>query len=112
MRRGQIWWAELPDASGSGPAGRRPALVVSSDAYNQSAIQTVVIAVVTSNTKAANVPGNVWVSSEESGLSRDSVVNVTQLFTLDKRDLTEAAGELAPESLELVDHGLRLALQL
>jgi mRNA interferase MazF len=112
VKRGEIWWAGLPDESGSGSAGRRPALVISSDGYNQSTIQTVVVAVVTSNTKAANFPGNVWVSSDESGLPIDSVVNVTQLFTLDKRDLTERVGELAPESLDLVDHGLRTILQL
>ncbi len=112
MRRGEIWWAELPDPSGSGPGGRRPALVISSDGYNRSGIQTVVIAVMTSNTKAANFPGNVWVSGEESGLSRDSVVNVTQLFTLDKRDLSERVGELALDSLDLVDLGLRTVLEL
>lgn len=66
----------------------------------------------TSNTRAANLPGNVWVSSEESGLPKDSVVNVTQLFTLDRSDLAERTGALSPSSLRLVDDGLRLALEL
>lgn len=112
MRRGEVWWAGLPEPTGSGPAGRRPALIVSGDAFNASAIRTVVIAVMTSNTRAANLPGNVWVSSEESGLPKDSVVNVTQLFTLDRSDLAERTGALSPSSLRLVDDGLRLALEL
>jgi mRNA interferase MazF len=112
VRRGTLWWIDLPEESGSAPAFRRPALVVQADAFNRSRIATVVIALLTSNLKLADAPGNVVVRARESGLPRDSVVNVTQLYTVDKSMLTQRCGHLGGRTMRLVDAGLRLVLEL
>jgi mRNA interferase MazF len=112
IQRGEIWWADLGDPSGSGPAGNRPVLVVQADAFNRSRLGTVIVAVVTSNLALAEAPGNVLLRQEETGLPRDSVVNVSQLVTLDKRALAERAGVLSFGLQQHVDDGVRLALGL
>jgi mRNA interferase MazF len=111
-RRGDIWWADLGPVEGSRPAKRRPVLIVQSDQYNESRIATVVVAVVTLNTGLAAMPGNVFLPSAATGLPRDSVVNVTQLYTLNKTDLTDRAGDLVGDLLNEVDTGLRKVLRL
>src|ERR1700736_3784418 len=90
--RGGLYWADLCVATGSRPAKRRPVLVISAEAYNRSRIATVLVAVVTSNTRLATMPGNVFLPGSATGLPRDSVVNVTALVTLNNTDLTEQAG--------------------
>ena len=110
--RGDIWWADLGPAEGSRPAKRRPVLVIQGDHYNDSRIATVIVAVVTSNTDLAAMPGNVFLPAAATGLPRDSVVNVTQLYTLNKTDLTDRAGVLIGDLLNEVDRGLRQVLQL
>jgi mRNA interferase MazF len=110
--RGDLWWADLGPAAGSRPAKRRPVLVIQSDPYNDSRIATVIVAVVTSNTDLAAMPGNVFLPAAATGLPRDSVVNVTQLYTLNKTDLTDRAGLLLADLLKDVDAGLRQVLQL
>jgi mRNA interferase MazF len=112
IRRGSIHWADLGEVAGSKPAKRRPVLVVSSDAYNRSRLTTVVVAVITSNTERAAMPGNVFLPAMASGLPKDSVVNVTALATLDKVDLAGLVGDLDATLLEDVDRGLRRALGL
>lgn len=112
MQRGEIWWADLGEPRGSGPAGNRPVLVVQADAFNRSKIGTVVAAVVTSNLALGVAPGNVVVRTEETGLPRDAVVNVSQVVTLDRRDLGAKAGALFLDTMRLVDSGLRLVLDL
>lgn len=112
IRRGAVWWAELPDAAGSGPGFRRPVVVVSSDAFNTSRIQTVTVVVLTSNPRLADAPGNVRVRAKEAGLPKESVANVSQVLTVDKDVLTARAGQLRPVTLEQVAAGLRLALDL
>jgi mRNA interferase MazF len=112
MRRGELWWASLPDPIGSGPGFRRPLLIVQSNDFNQSAIPTVTCAVMSSNLRLERAPGNVRVRARASGLSRDSVVNVSQLITVDKRVLTAQIGRLAPDLLRDVDMGIRLVLAL
>jgi mRNA interferase MazF len=84
IRRGEIWWAALGSPSGSGPGYRRPVLVVSSDDFNASALSTVLAAAITSNLRRADAPGNVRLARRSSGLPRESVVNVSQLVTLDR----------------------------
>jgi mRNA interferase MazF len=111
-RRGAIWWADLGPAEGSRPAKRRPVLVIQSDPYNDSRIATVIVAVVTSNTDLATMPGNVFLPAAATGLPRDSVANVTQLYTLNKTDLTDPVGLLIGDLLKDVDAGLRQVLQL
>jgi mRNA interferase MazF len=111
-RRGEIWWASVPDPAGSGPGSRRPYLIVSANSFNESRIETVIALVITSNLRLANAPGNVRVSGRGTGLSKPSVVNVSQMITIDKRFLTERVGRLPHALLAEVDHGLRLVLSL
>ena len=112
MRRGEIWWASLPDPVGSGPGFRRPLLIVSANSFNASRINTVTAAVITSNLKLADAPGNVRLPTRGTGLTTPSVVNVSQLITVDKSSLTKKIGRLMPRLLNTVDEGLRLALSL
>ena len=112
MQRGEIWWADLPDPRGSEPGFRRPVLVVQADSFNASRIQTAIVAVITSNLLLGSAPGNVLLPAGSAGLARDSVVNVSQLLTLDRAHLTEHAGTLPAKLQRAIDDGLRLALQL
>lgn len=110
FRRGEIWWATLPKPLGSGPGFRRPVLVIQSDAFNASQIGTVIVAAITSNTELARAPGNVRLDTTQSHLPKDSVVNVSQLATIDRRILTEHVTSLSAELMDRVDAGLRLVL--
>lgn len=110
--RGEIWWASLPKPRGPEPGYRRPVLVVQSDVFNRSAISTVLVAAITSHIRLANAPVNVPLSRRESGLPRDSVVNVSQLLTLDKRYLLARVRNLPAASVREVDAGLRHLLSL
>jgi mRNA interferase MazF len=112
IRRGEIWWADLADPDGSGPGYRRPVLILQSDGFNRGNIRTVIIAVITSNEKLAELPGNVLLSTKASRLRRESVVNVSQLFTIDKDLLLEKVGMLREQYVAQVDLGLRLVLGL
>jgi len=111
-RRGEIWWADLPEPRRSEPGYRRPVLVVQADSFNRSRIRTVIVAVITSNMDLANAPGNVLLKADTSGLPRDSVVNVSQLLTLDRDFLSSQAGVLPPRLQHSVDKGLRTVLEL
>ena len=112
MERGEIWWASLRPPRASEPGYRRPVLIVSSDAFNRSAIRTVIAAVITSNTRLSKAPGNVALTQRESGLPKTSVVNVSQVITLDKSYLSERVKKLSQRRLHAVDNGIRLALSL
>jgi mRNA interferase MazF len=112
MYRGEIWWANLPNPVGSEPGYRRPVLVVQDDIFTQSRISTVIVVVITSNIQLAEAPGNVLLPRAVSGLSRDSVANVSQIFTVDKTFLTERIGSLPNYLQEEVDEGLRIVLYL
>jgi len=110
--RGSICWADLGEAHGSKPAKRRPVLVIQSDPFNASRLNTTIAAVITSNTALAVIPGNVFLPAAVSGLPKDSVINVTALATLDKTDLEEPAGYAPASLMEQVDRGLRRVLGL
>ena len=112
IRRGEIWWADLPEPRRSEPGYRRPVLVVQANSFNCSRIQTVIVAVITGNTELAHAPGNVLLPAKLTGLPRDSVVNVSQLLTLDRGFLTAQAGVLPARMQRSVDEGLRTVLQL
>lgn len=112
MRRGEVWWANLPDPAGSAPDYRRPVLISQLDAYTVSAIKTIAVLSITSNLRLANSPGNLLITPKQSGLPRDSVVNVSQILTIDKTALIERVGALSPRSMERVDKGVRLVLGL
>lgn len=112
IRRGELWWADLPKPRGSEPGFRRPVLVIQADAFNRSTIQTVIVAVITSNLRLADAPGNVALPARASRLPRDSVVNVSQLVTLDRVFLTEHISNLPVRLQAAVDAGLRLVLEV
>ncbi|RFF32402.1 type II toxin-antitoxin system PemK/MazF family toxin [Wenzhouxiangella sediminis] len=112
MKRGEIWWASLPEPSGSGPGFRRPVLVIQSNPFNASKIATVVVAVITSNLRLAAAPGNVRIARSESGLGKPSVVNVSQVLTLDRSLLTERVRSLSPARLTEINQGLKVVLGL
>ena len=112
MRRGEIWWASLPDPQGSGPGLRRPVLVIQDNPFNESRIRTVVVTAVSSNLRLAEAPGNVLLNEDESKLAKDSVINVSQILAVDKSFLTEQVSVLRADVMASVDAGLRLVLGL
>jgi mRNA interferase MazF len=112
MLRGELWWADLGLPRGSAPALRRPVLVISADQYNRSELQTVMVVVLTSNTRLAALPGNVAVSADVSGLDMESVVNVTQVATIDRSTLEQRVGALPDWLMAQVDAGLERVLSL
>lgn len=112
IERGQIWWADLGEPSGSEPGFRRPILVVQSDAFNRSRLRTVVAVILTSNLRLVEAPGNVLVPAKASGLRKDSVVNVSQIITVDRDFLSQPAGRIRGQLLKDVENGLRLVLAL
>ncbi len=112
MRRGDIWWATLPPASGSGPGGRRPVVVIQADLFTRSRIRTVVVVIVTSTLALANVGGNVLLPQAVSGLDRDSVANVSQVLSIDKSALTDFIGLLPDYLIYQIEDGLRTILDL
>jgi mRNA interferase MazF len=110
--RGEIWWASLPDPIGSEPGYRRPVLIIQDDTFTQSRINTIIVVSITSNIQLAEAPGNVFLSCNATGLPKDSVANVSQVLTVDKKFLAERTGML-PEHLQAeVDEGLRTILYL
>jgi len=110
ISQGEIWWADLPQPTGSGPGFRRPVVVVQGDSLNRSRIGTVVCIPLTSNVKWAKAPGNIMLSPRLTGLSRDSVANVSQIVSLDKALLTDRAGKLPGAQLALVLSGIDVML--
>lgn len=112
MYRGEVWWANLPDPVGSEPGYRRPVLVVQDDTFTQSRISTVIVVIITSNIQLAEAPGNVLLPKGATGLSRDSVANVSQILTVDKAFLVECIGSLPNDLQEEIDDGLRTILYL
>lgn len=112
IQRGDVWWTELGEPEGSSPGFRRPVIIVQADAFNRSRIGTVIAITLTSNLRLADAPGNVFIPRRASGLSKDSVANVSQLITLDRASLTERVGPLSGELLNQVNRGLRLVLDL
>lgn len=110
--RGDVCWADLGEPRGSKPAKRRPVLVIQADAYNASKLSTTLVAVITSDTALAAMPGNVFLPAVASGLPKDSVLNVTALVTVDKADLDPPVSRLPASLMTEIDRGLRRVLNL
>jgi mRNA interferase MazF len=108
MQRGAIWWADLPEPVSAAPGYRRPVLLIQANAFTDSRIATVVAIIITSNLRIAAAPGNVLLPAAESGLSK----NVSQIVTLDKHTLDEPIGQASARTLELIENGIRLVLDL
>ena len=112
IERGQIWWTDLGEPRGSERGFRRPVLVLQRDEVNQSRIHTVVVCVLTSNTALAPAPGNTLLPRRQTKLRKDSVVNASQLLTLNRNDLEELAGVVPAGLMAQVEEGLRWFLKL
>ncbi|PID41938.1 MAG: mRNA interferase MazF2 [Proteobacteria bacterium] len=112
MKRGEIWWVTLGEPRGSEPGFRRPIVIVSSDAFNDSAINTVLAAVITSNTRLADAPGNIRLPKRTSKLSKESVINISQIITIDKACLDERVSKLNQQFLGSLNEGLALVMGL
>lgn len=112
MERGEVWWADLLEPVGSEPGFRRPVVIVQSNTFNRSRIRTLIVAALTSNVGLESMPGNVLVPRGHAGLPRASVINVSQVVTLDRRRLLAHLGSLTPAKLHELDDGLRLVLGL
>ena len=110
IAQGEVWWADLGEPVGSGPGYRRPVLVVQGEAFNRSAIATVVCVPLTSNTKWAGAPGNVALKPRDSGLHKESVANVSQIVALDRSVLVERVAKVPSVKLDLVLRGIYVVL--
>ena len=110
ISQGDVWWADLPGPTGFGPGFRRPVVIVQGDPLNRSRIGTVVCVPLTSNLKWAEAPGNVFLSLGVTGLSKDSVANVSQIVTLDRTLLTDRTGKLPRAQLGLILSGIDVVL--
>ena len=112
VNRGEIWWADFGPPRGSAPAYDRPCLVVQSNAFNRSNVQTVLIVPLTSNLRLGQAQGNVVLTARATGLPKDSVVNVSQLTSIDKSFLREPCGKIDGHSMQKVEDGIRKVLAL
>jgi mRNA interferase MazF len=112
VNRGEIWWASLPDPVGSTPGYKRPILIVQANEFNKSKINTLIAVAITSNLRLAAAPGNILLTAKNSQLPRESVINVSQIITIDKSFLTEKVHTLSNAIMDQVDDGLRLVLKL
>lgn len=108
IRQGQVYWLDFGSATGSAPAERHPCVVVQNDVFNQSAIATTVVCLITSNLNRAKAPGNVLLKKGEANLPKASVVNVSQILTVDKSELGECAGTLSAAAAGAVRDGLHM----
>ena len=111
IRQGDVFWLDFGPATGSAPAERHPCVVVQSDVFNRSRIATTVVCLITSNLDRAHAPGNVALKKGEARLPRPCVVNVSQVLTVDKGELTERVGRLPSASVASVLTGLRLVFE-
>ncbi|MCX7026136.1 MAG: type II toxin-antitoxin system PemK/MazF family toxin [Spirochaetes bacterium] len=112
MMRGEIWWADFGVPFGSEPGFRRPVLIVQDDAFNRSKIDTIIVVPLTSNLILGEAPGNVFLDKEDSGLSKDSVIVVSQLYAIDRRRLLEQATKIQNQILDDVEDGIKMVLGL
>jgi mRNA interferase MazF len=111
IRQGDVFWVDPGSSSGSGPAFLHPHVVVQNDVVNQSRLATVIVCALTSHLQRAAAPGNVLLEMGEANLPKRSVVNVSQLFTVDKGDLIEKIGTLSPERIQEILNGIYLLLE-
>lgn len=112
IARRELWWADLGLPRGSAPALRRPVVILSADQYNRSRLRTVTVVIVTISTQLARLPGNVTIPDDLDLLERASVINVTQIATIDRRALDARIGALPDWLLAQLDAGVQRALDL
>ena len=108
IRQGHVYWLDFGAGTGSAPAERHPCVVVQNDVFNRSAIATSVVCLITSNLSRAKAPGNVPLKKGDANLPKASVVNVSQILTIDKAELVEYIGRLSAAAAGAVRDGLHL----
>lgn len=108
INQGDVFWIEFGEPSGSEPGYRHPHVVIQNNLFNRSRINTTVVCALTSNLKRAKSPGNVPLSKGEANLPKECVVNVSQIFTVNKSDLSEKIGTLSKNRMSLILQGIRL----
>lgn len=108
IRQGDIFWIDLGASGGPEPGYRHPHVVIQNNLFNRSRINTVVVCALTSNIKRAGAPGNVAIRKGEANLSKKSVVNISQIFTVDKTDLSDKIGTLSKDRVLRILQGIRL----
>jgi len=111
IQQGDVFWVDLGDPGGSEPGYRHPHVVIQNNLFNESRIRTVIVCALTSNLRRAAAPGNVLLQPGEANLPRQSVVNVSQIFTVDKAQLSEKIGALTPARVREILDGIRLVLE-
>ena len=111
IRQGDVYWIDLGDPAGSELGYRHPHVVIQNNLFNRSRIHTVVVCALTSNLRRARAPGNVLLEKDEAGLPKQSVANVSQIFTVDKRDLVENIGTLSNQRVRQILDGVQLVLE-
>jgi mRNA interferase MazF len=111
ISQGDIYWLDLDEPKGSEPGYRHPFVVIQNDAFNKSKIGTAVVCALTSNLKLASAPGNVLLKKGEASLPKSSVVNISQILTVDKSDLTEKIGQLSRKRVEEIISGFEFLLK-
>jgi len=110
IRQGDIFWVDLGIPKGSAPGYRHPHVVIQNNVFNASKINTVVVCALTSNLKRAKAPGNFLLKKGEGNVRKDSVVNISQIITIDKSDLVEKIGSLSPSRIKEVIEDVKLLL--
>jgi mRNA interferase MazF len=110
INQGDIYWFDFDEPSGSEPGYKHPHVVVQNNLFNRSEIKTVVVCALTSNLKRADAPGNILLEKKETHLPKDSVVNVSQIFTVDKSQLDEYVGTLSAKRVREILNGVKLVL--
>lgn len=111
IRQGDVYWVDFGEPVGSAPGYRHPCVVIQNNLFNRSRIRTVVVCALTSNLKRAQAPGNVLLAAGEAHLPKQSVVNVSQIFTVDKSQLGEKIGRLSAQRIREVLNGIHLVLE-
>jgi mRNA interferase MazF len=110
MIRGDIWWADFGIPFGSEPGFRRPVIIIQSDPFNKSRLSTIVVVPLTTNMSLENAPGNVFIGKEESSLSKDSVIVVSQIYAIDKHRLVERVSTINRSIINEIEYGLKMVL--
>ncbi|MBX3182951.1 MAG: type II toxin-antitoxin system PemK/MazF family toxin [Polyangiaceae bacterium] len=110
VAQGDVWWADLGEPIGSAPGFRRPVVVVQSNAFNDSALRTVLAVPLTTTLRHADVPGNVLLPARETRLPRDSVAVVSHVSPIDRTQLAELVGRVSRRRIEALFAGLDLVL--
>lgn len=111
IQQGDIFWIDLGSPRGSEPGYMHPHVVIQNNIFNDSRINTVVVCAITSNLIRAAAPGNILLKKGEGNLPKDSVVNISQIITVDKSDCLERIGHLSKERTMQIMEGVRLLIE-